>query len=152
VPWLTAPWRFESSLYSPKDPVMQISAVFRGFALYSLAVLFAKMSGMDGETFIEKIKVDKWYGIVLYIGILAAGTSMIKGDDFLSRKHLLGLGVGCILTGLSFFMAQKKEDFPYQEGILFRDITKHNWITIPVLLLGIFFLVFFGIKIFKDLL
>jgi hypothetical protein len=110
------------------------------------------MRGMVGETFIEKIKVDKWYGIVLYIGIIAAGTSLVKGDELLSRKHLLGFGAGCILTGLSFFMAQRRENFPHQGGILFRDIIKHNWITATLLILGIFLIVFFGIRIFKELL
>jgi len=104
------------------------------------------------QTFIEKIKVDKWYGIVLYIGLLAAGISLVKGDDFLSRKHLLGFGAGCIFTGLSFFIAQKRENFSNQEGILFRDITKHTWITALILIMGIFLLFFFGIRIFKELL
>jgi len=107
---------------------------------------------MVEQTFIEKFKVDKWYGIVLYIGLLAAGVSLLNGDELLSRKHLFGFGAGCILTGLSFFIAQKRENFSNQEGILFRDITKHNWITAFILILGIFLLFFFGIRIFKELL
>jgi hypothetical protein len=113
--------------------------------------MLANTQSMVGETFIEKIKVDKWYGIVLYIGILASGTSLIKGDELISRKHLLGFGAGCILTGLSFFMAQKRENYTVNGGILFRDFTKHNWITIPILLFGIFLVGFFGLKIFKEL-
>jgi len=107
---------------------------------------------MVGESAIEKFKLYKWYAIVLYIGVLAAGSSLVKGDDFLSRKHLMGLGFGCILIGLSFFIAQKQEIYSEPGGILTRDIIKHNWVTLPVLLFGIFLIGFFGIKIFQDLL
>ena len=126
--------------------------MFQGFILSGLANWLAKNATMPGENLIEKFKVDKWYGIVLYIGILAAGTSLVKGDELLSRKHLLGFGGGCILTGLSFFIAQKRENYLHNGGILYRDITKHSWITTLILLLGIFLLGYFGIKIFKDLL
>ena len=64
----------------------------------------------------------------------------------------MGLGIGCILTGLSFFIAQKRENHLVNGGILYRDFTKHTWITIPILLVGIFLIVFFGVKIFKELL
>jgi hypothetical protein len=107
---------------------------------------------MIGETAIEKIKLNKWYGIVLYIGLLAAGVSMISGSEILSRKHLMGLGIGCILTGLSFFIAEKRENQVVNKGLLFRDIIKHTWATIPILLAGIFLIVFFGVRIFKELL
>jgi|SRR6185295_1154219 len=107
---------------------------------------------MVEETFIEKIKIYKWYGIVLCIGILAAGTSLINRDELLSRRNLLGFGAGCIFTGLSYFIAQKRENFPIQGDILYRDTTRHNWITIPILLFGIFLIGFFGIRIFKELL
>jgi hypothetical protein len=126
--------------------------VFQGFSLLWFAGGLTKMQVMVEQTFIEKIKVDKWYGIVLYLGILAAGSSLLKGDELLSRKHLFGFGAGCILTGLSFFIAQKKENFTHQDDVLFRDITKHNWITALILILGIFLLFFFGIRIFKELL
>ena len=107
---------------------------------------------MVGDSAIEKFKLYKWYAIVLYIGILAAGSSMIKGDDLLSRKHLMGLGLGCILIGLSFFIAQKQEYYSVPGGMLSRDIIKHNWVTIPILLSGIFLIGFFGVKIFQELL
>ncbi len=107
---------------------------------------------MVEDNAIEKFKLYKWYAIVLYIGVLAAGSSMIKGDDFLSRKHLMGLGLGCILIGLSFFIAQKHESYPVPGEILTRDIIKHNWVTIPVLLFGIVLIGFFGTKIFQELL
>jgi hypothetical protein len=107
---------------------------------------------MVGENAIEKIKLNKWYGIVLYIGILAAGLSLLSGNEILSRKHLMGLGMGCILTGLSFFIAQKRENHFVNNGILYRDFIKHTWITIPILLVGIFLILFFGVKIFKELL
>lgn len=111
----------------------------------------AKIQRMVGESFIEKAKLDKWYGIVLYIGILAAATSVMQGADLLSRKNLLGFGAGCIFIGLSFFMALKREHTLHQEGVLYRDIIKHSWITIPILLLGLFLIIFFGIKIFNQL-
>jgi hypothetical protein len=126
----------------------QRGPTFQGLFRFDLAKRFQ----MVGETAIEKFKLYKWYAIVLYIGVLAAGSSLIKGDDFLSRKHLMGLGLGCILIGLSFFMAQKQEQYSVQDGILSRDIIKHSWITIPILLIGIFLIGFFGIKIFQELL
>jgi dipeptide/tripeptide permease len=126
---------------------IQYGTIFRGRSVLTPA----KYVQMVGETAIEKFKLYKWYAIVLYIGILAAGSSMIKGDDFLSRKHLMGFGLGCILIGLSFFIAQKQEHYSVPDGLLSRDITKHNWISIPILLTGIFLIGFFGIKIFGEL-
>jgi hypothetical protein len=104
------------------------------------------------ENAIEKVKLNKWYGIVLYLGILAAGSSLISGNDLLSRKHLMGLGLGCIFVGLSFFIAERRENYPVEDGISYRDFTRHNWFTIPILLCGIFLIGFFGIKIFQELL
>jgi hypothetical protein len=115
-----------------------------------LAIQLAKSFYMV-ENAIEKVKLNKWYGIVLYIGILAAAASLLNGNDLLSRKHLMGLGLGCIFVGLSFFIAERRENYQADNGILFRDITKHTWITIPILLCGIFLIGFFGIKIFKEL-
>jgi hypothetical protein len=126
---------------------IQYDAIFQGLFRFDLA----KKVQMVGETAKEKFKLYKWYAIVLYIGILATGSSMIKGDDFLSRKHLMGFGSGCILIGLSFFIAQKQEHYSVPGELLSRDITKHNWISIPVLLTGIFLIGFFGIKIFGEL-
>jgi hypothetical protein len=126
--------------------------MLQGLSLFGRLISSTKSFQMVGDSAIEKFKLDKWYGIVLYIGVLAAGSSMIGGDDFLSRKHLMGLGLGCILTGLSFFIAQRRENYSVPGGILSRDFTKHNWITIPILLVGIFLIGFFGIKIFQELL
>jgi hypothetical protein len=124
---------------------------FRVFILSGCSAQLSKSPKMVGDNAIEKFKLYKWYAIVLYIGVLAAGSSMIKGDDFLSRKHLMGLGLGCILIGLSFFIAQKQEHYSVPGGFLSRDITKHNWVTIPILLFGIFLTGFFGVKIFGEL-
>jgi hypothetical protein len=126
---------------------MRYGAMFQGLFRFDLA----KNVQMVGETAVEKFKLYKWYAIVLYIGLLAVGSSMIKGDDFLSRKHLMGFGLGCISVGLSFFIAQKQEHYSAPDGLLSRDITKHNWISIPILLTGIFLIGFFGIKIFGEL-
>src|SRR5450631_1700351 len=98
--------------------------MLQGLSLFGRLISSTKSFQMVGDNAIEKFKLDKWYGIVLYIGVLAVGSSMIGGDDFLSRKHLMGLGLGCILTGLSFFIAQRRENYSVPGGILSRDFTK----------------------------
>ena len=55
----------------------------------------------------QNLKLNTWYGIVLYVGILLIGSSLFFKIDFIEEKHLFGLGLGFFLIGISFFMAER---------------------------------------------
>jgi hypothetical protein len=107
---------------------------------------------------LENLKLDSWYGIVLYVGILIIAASLFFQVDFLQEKHLFGLGLGMLLIGLSFWIAEGyahifKPPNYYTGGpaILYWRVIKHNPISIIILLIGIGLTGFFGFLIVKGL-
>jgi len=80
---------------------------------------------------LNNLKLDKWYGIVLYLGTMTVTASLFTTVGFVEAKHLFGIGLGGILVGLSF-------------GIAERNIS-------TMLLVGICLLLLFGYFIVKQL-
>ena len=107
---------------------------------------------------LENLKLDSWYGIVLYIGILLIAASLFLKVDFLEEKHLFGLGLGMFLIGISFRIAEKyahtiKPPNFYSGGaaLLSWKVIKHNPISIIILIIGIVLTGFFGFLIIENL-
>lgn len=107
---------------------------------------------------LEKLKLDTWYGIVLYLGVLFLGASLFFKVDFLEEKHLFGLGLGACFIGLSFIIAEKKRNefkppnaYTGPAGIISWKETKHNFVTIILLIIGVFLISLFGYLIVKSL-
>jgi len=55
----------------------------------------------------SKLKLDSWWNLILYLGIVFGAASLILEIDFLENKHLFGLAFGMILFSLSFWIAKK---------------------------------------------
>jgi len=107
---------------------------------------------------LKNLKLNTWYGITLYLGVLLVAAAIIFEIKFLENKHLFGLGLGAVLIGLSYLIAEKEENFikPYtvRTGASFlitHKVFNHNFSTIILLLIGILLSGIFGFLIVKSL-
>lgn len=100
---------------------------------------------------LENLKLDKWYGIVLYLGVTLIGASFYFKPEFLESKHIFGLGIGMILIGIAYLISEKKTSQIAYGGILTAKFNEHNFVTIILIILGILLIGFFGFKILKSL-
>src|SRR5690606_16959396 len=100
----------------------------------------------------KNLKLDAWWGMVFYLGVGAIVSSFFFQIDFIESKHLFGLGLGMILIGLSFWMAERKlskiQPPHFSTGgsaLLFSwNEIRHNPITLIVLFIGGAMVCFFG--------
>ena len=108
---------------------------------------------------LANLKLDSWWGITFYLGLLSCmGATMLK-IDFLNEKHLFGLGIGLILIGLSHFIAYRhhtefKPPNAYTGGaglLQWREI-KHSAVTIVLFAIGVVIVLLFGSLIVIGLL
>jgi hypothetical protein len=108
--------------------------------------------------FLENLKLDKWYALVLYLGVGFVIASLYFNVDFLEDKHLFGLGAGMIMVGLSFLIAEKtlstiKPPNAYTGGaalISWKEI-HHNFFSIILLIVGFLLVCIFGFLVIKSL-
>ncbi len=108
--------------------------------------------------FLESLKLDKWYMLVLYLGVGLIASSLYFDIDFLKQRHLFGLGMGAVLVGLSFIIAETtlstiKPPNVYTGGATWIswDEIRHNPITITLFLIGLVLVVIFGFLVVKSL-
>lgn len=107
---------------------------------------------------LENLKLDSWYVILLYIGILFIASALFFDVDYLEEKHLFGFGLGLFLIGISFRIAEKyAHSFKYTniltgpDGYFSWKIIKHNMVSIIILIIGIGLTGLFGFLIVKNL-
>jgi hypothetical protein len=62
---------------------------------------------------------------------------MIFDVKFLEEKHTFGFGIGLVMVGVSFYMAEKIANQFMSGGILFWPIIKHNPVCVIILITGI---------------
>lgn len=107
---------------------------------------------------LQNLKLDKWYGIVLYLGTISVAASLFTNVSFVQPKHLFGFGLGAILVGLSFWIAEKpmsaiKPPNVYTGGaalLSWKEI-RHNPVTVLLFIIGICLVAIFGYLIVKSL-
>ncbi|WP_422105556.1 hypothetical protein [Winogradskyella sp.] len=102
--------------------------------------------------FLKNLKLNKWYVIVLYLGVGALIASLSFEIEFIEKKYLFGLGIALIMIGLGFIGSEKTHNEIAFGGILSWPIHKHNFFTVTSILIGIILLGLFGFKIIADLL
>lgn len=104
--------------------------------------------------FIKLFNIDNWWKAVLWIGIALCGIVLIFDVKIVEAKHLLGLGLGLIIIGISVFGAQKYcvQKIPGFEGLFEGHITQHNTITRCGVIIGSIMSVVFLFQIIKGLL
>lgn len=92
---------------------------------------------------LEKILIERWYNIILMLGIGLIGSSFAFEISFLNKKHLIGLAVGLILIGISFNIARKYISTPFKGGFFQSESIIHTLLTKLILIVGIFIAIFF---------
>jgi len=100
---------------------------------------------------LENLKLDSWYGIVLYLGVLLIAASLFLKPDFLEQKHIFGLGVGMIIVGIASIMSERNKSEIAFGGILSTKINEHNFVTIILIIIGIGLIGLFGFKVIQSL-
>ncbi len=104
--------------------------------------------------FLNSLKLDTWWRVVLLLGILGIVGSFIFTIDFIQSKHLFGLSVGMLIVGLSYLAAQRWHIKPpnvYTGGIAQYSIIKHTIFTGVFLIIGWLLILTFGFLILKNL-
>ncbi len=110
-------------------------------------------------SFLEGLKLNTWWKVILWLGVVADAATFIFNIDFINKKYLFGLGLGMILIGISYWIAQKTYStlkpsnvYTGQAGILSWKEINHNPVTVILLTLGITLVIIFGLLIIKNLL
>lgn len=101
---------------------------------------------------LEKLNLDRWFGIVFYLGVLLMAGAMFGTADFVQKKDVFGLGLGMILIGIAHFIAEKYLNEFIGTGIVYTKVLKHNFLTILLIIIGSIMSAFFLFRIVKALL
>ena len=88
--------------------------------------------------YIKWLKIDNWWKAVFWLGVALLAITLVFDIQIVNAKHLMGLSIGLIMIGLSVFGAQRYSVIPAPElnGMFEGYITKHNWFTCCVLIIG----------------
>ncbi|MGB3851516.1 MAG: hypothetical protein WA958_16220 [Tunicatimonas sp.] len=100
---------------------------------------------------LENVKLDKWYGIVLYLGVALISASFLLKPEFVDQKHIFGLGLGMILIGIGYVMSEKYLSVIAYDGMLSKKINKHNLVTVLLITAGLVLIGLFGFKLVQSL-
>lgn len=100
---------------------------------------------------LENLKLDRWYGIVLYLGVALISASLFLTPEFVAQKHLFGLGVGMLLIGIGYVMSEKYMHEIAYGGIISHKINKHNFASIILIAIGVGLVGLFGFKLVQSL-
>ena len=100
---------------------------------------------------LKQIKLDRWYGVTLYLGVLSCIAPFFKGVEFLNAKHIFGLGIGLILISLSNFIANMHMHQPMPGGFLHWEQVIHTPLTKIMLSIGFIITMLFLFLLVKGL-
>jgi len=108
--------------------------------------------------FLENLKLDSWWKAVLYLGVGSVICSFVFKVDFIEDKHLFGLGIGMILVGISYWIAEREHStikppnaYTGPAAFITWKTIKHNPVTVILLLIGLGLFGLFGFLIVKGL-
>ncbi|RWU09883.1 hypothetical protein [Pedobacter chitinilyticus] len=100
---------------------------------------------------LKELKLDKWYGVTLYIGILCCAAPFFKKIEFLNEKHLFALGLGLLMISLSNFIANRYVQQPIPGGFLQWQEIIHSPFTMILQIVGGVIAFLFLFLLFIDL-
>tara|TARA_B110001450_G_C17594136_1_gene470128 strand:- start:58 stop:372 length:315 start_codon:yes stop_codon:yes gene_type:complete len=100
---------------------------------------------------LENLKLDKWYGIVLYLGVVLIIASLFFKPEFLEQKHIFGLGIGMIIVGIAYVMSEVIISEIAYGGLMSIKVNKHNFVSIVLIIIGIGLIGLFGFKVIQSL-
>ena len=100
---------------------------------------------------LENLKLDRWYGIVLYLGAALISASLFLQPEFVDQGHLFGLGFGMLLIGIGYVMSEKYLSKISYGGMLSTKINEHNIVSIILVIMGVGLVGLFGFKLVQSL-
>lgn len=107
---------------------------------------------------LESLKIDTWWKVILLLGVGAVFMSFYTKIDFIQNKHLCGLGIGMLLIGISFWIAEKSfstikppNAYTGPTALISWKEIHHNPVTTVLFLLGFISICLFGFLIIKNL-
>ncbi|RLD48752.1 MAG: hypothetical protein DRI97_18715 [Bacteroidetes bacterium] len=77
--------------------------------------------------------------------------ALFSSAEFIQMNHLLGLGIGVVMIGVSCWIAEKHINIPYNLGMLSTTVIKHTLVSGFILAIGIGLTGLFGFLIVKNL-
>lgn len=100
---------------------------------------------------LENLKLDRWYRIVLYLGVALIASTLFFKIEFLEQKNIFGLGIGMIIIGVAHIMSERHISEIAYGGILTTEIKKHNCVSMLLIIIGIGLIGIFGFKVILSL-
>lgn len=101
---------------------------------------------------VKGLKLDKWYTVTLVLGAMCCACPFFKTVDFISAKHMFGLGIGLILISMSNLIALCYIQQPIYGGFLQWQEIIHTPLTRIMLVLGFILTMLFLILVVSRLL
>lgn len=108
--------------------------------------------------YLENLKLDEWWKFLLVLGVGAVFSSFYFQLRFIQNGHLLGLGFGMLMIGISFWIAEKHFSaikppnvYTGSTALVKWKETRHNAFSYALLALGIVLSLFFGYLIIRNL-
>lgn len=88
--------------------------------------------------------LEQWWKVVFLLGTALVGAGFAFPNlATVNPRHLVGLGLGLILMGLSFWIANKHVHVPYNGGLLSTEEPHHNTVTKIIFFVGLLITVVF---------
>ena len=100
---------------------------------------------------LENLKLESWYGIMFYVGLLMIGASLYLKVDFIEMKHLFGFGLGLVILGFSFIIAEKHRHEINSGLMISTKVIIHSPISWILMIIGICLIFLFLFLIIKKL-
>lgn len=100
----------------------------------------------------DTFKIDSWWKAVFICGIALFAVSLLFKIELVNRKHLMGIGIGMFIIGLSNWIAQKTVIREYgNHGFFHGQIPIHNTFTTVMQVIGFLITILFGVLLIWGL-
>ncbi|WP_018109736.1 hypothetical protein [Bacteroides propionicifaciens] len=99
----------------------------------------------------DAVKLDSWWMIILWLGVAAIASALIFNIDIINRKHLLGLGIGMFIVGITNFSAVKTVIREARQGYWSNEEPKPSRTQKTGMYIGWILIIFFGALILWSL-
>jgi hypothetical protein len=101
--------------------------------------------------FSKIFKVDVWWKFILLLSVAIIACTLLIDIYIVNPKHLLGLGIGLLLIGVSCFIANKHINASNGYEVVSTERIIHNTTTLCLFVLGIIIAALFFILIIISL-
>ncbi|OUS01981.1 hypothetical protein A9Q86_04835 [Flavobacteriales bacterium 33_180_T64] len=101
---------------------------------------------------LENLKLARWYRIALYLGSAMISALLYFKIEFITeQKHILGIGIGMLLTGIAYVMYEKYSSKMAYDDIVSTKISQNDFLSLLLIILGIGLIELFGLKLILSI-